>query len=81
MSGCSSMLGTTTWSVSSAISFTHAELFAEPHHLDVEVVIGKGELIREDDEGVAILEQNAQNVGQLDDHLARQLGLGAERAR
>ena len=52
-----------------------AQFFAEADDLDVEVVVGEGELVGERDERLAVLQQHAQDVGQLDDHLARQFRL------
>ena len=45
---------------------------AEADHLDVEVVVGEAEFVAEGNVGVVILEQRAQNVGELHGHLASQ---------
>jgi hypothetical protein len=56
----------------------HAQLVgAKAHHFDVEVVVGKAQLLAQRNVGVVILEQRAQNVGQLHRHLARHLRLHA----
>ena len=56
----------------------HAQLVgAEADHLDVEIIVGKLQLLAQRNVGVMVLEQGAQNVGQLDGHLAGQLRLAA----
>ncbi len=42
--------------------FYYAELFAEADDFDVEVVVGEVELFAEGDEGVAIAEEDAEDV-------------------
>ena len=64
--------------VSSAISLTTFSFSAEADDFDVEVVVGEGELFAEGDEGLAVFEQDAQDVGELDDHAAGEFGLGAD---
>ena len=78
MSGCSRMLGTSTSSVRGIDLFFDAQLVgAEAHHFDVEIIVGEFELFAQGNVGVVVLEQGAEDVGELDDHLARQLGLAA----
>ncbi len=64
--------------VSGEISLTYAELVAKADALDVEVVVGEVELFAEGDEGVAVAEEDAEDVRELDDHLAGEVGLGAD---
>src|SRR5665213_1548629 len=54
----------------------HAQLLSEPDHFDVEIVIREGKLFFERHERVAVFKQDAQDIRQLHDHLARQLWLG-----
>jgi hypothetical protein len=58
--------------------FYDAELLAEADDFDVEVIVGEVELFAERDEGVAVAEEDAEDVGELDDHLAGEVGLGAD---
>ena len=52
----------------------HAQLLrAKPHHLDAQVVVGKGQLFAERHIRIVILEQRAQDVAQLHNHLPRHL--------
>jgi hypothetical protein len=57
--------------------FDDAELFAKADAFDVEIVVGEVELFAEGDEGVAVAEEDSEDVAELDDHLAGEVGLGA----
>src|SRR6185437_9676916 len=61
--------------------FCNAQLLAETHDLDIQVVIGEGKLFFQRHEGIAVLEQHTEDIGQLDDHLARQLRAGTNQRR
>ena len=65
-------------SVSGAICLTTRSFSPKRTHLDIQVVVREGELLRERDEGLAVLEQDAQDVGEFDDHLPRELRPGAD---
>jgi len=52
---------------------------AEADHFDVQIVIGKAELAAQWYVSVMVFEQGAKNVGELDGHLACELGPGADK--
>ena len=54
---------------------------AEADHFDVEVVVGEAEFVAQGDVGVVILEQRAQDVGELHGHFAGEFGLDADQGR
>ena len=56
----------------------HLQLVApEADDLDVEIVVDEFELLAQRHERVALLEQAAENLGELEDHLARRVGIEA----
>ena len=57
--------------------FFNAQLFSKTHDLDVEIVVGEAEFLAQGDEGLAVAQQYAQDVGELDDHLAGEFRLKA----
>ncbi len=55
--------------------FDDAEFFtAEPDDFNVEIIVGKTQLVSEGNEGIVIPEHGAEQVGQLDNHQARFIG-------
>jgi hypothetical protein len=54
------------------------ELVAEADAFDVEIVVGEVQFFAKRDEGVSIAEEDAEDVGEFDDHLAGEIGLGAD---
>ena len=59
----------------SCVSF---ETRAEADDFDGEVVVCEGELVAQRDGGVVVAQERAKNVGELDGHLACELGLDAD---
>ena len=78
ISGCSRMLGTRHSQRARIDLFFDAQLVgAEAHHFNIEIIVGKAQLVAQRNIGVVILEQRAQNIGQFHRHFARQLRLHA----
>ena len=80
-SGCSSMLGTMTSSVSGLICLHDAQLRAEAHDLDVEILVDRLELLAQRHEVIGAAHQAAQQARELGDQHARRLGLRADERR
>ena len=53
------------------------QLITETHHLDIQVVVGELQLLPQRQERLTVLQQHAQNIRQLHNHLPRQLRLRA----
>ena len=51
---------------------------AEADDFDVEIVVSEAEFVAEGNVGVVVLEQRAQDVGELDGHLAREFRFDAD---
>ena len=81
-SGCSSMLGTMMSSDAGLEFLHHPQLVAaEAHDFDVQIVVDEFHFLAQRHEGIAAVEQAAQDVGQLDDQFARRIGIEAHQRR